>query len=118
MRKEDNPNYDWWNSGFSRQRHSWMCSLRWPLAVEYNGLDSNASYTIRITGYGDCLPKANGQRLEHTVYGKETGGIKEFPVSASLIKNGKIVITFEDINEDNINWRHQSRINEIWLIKK
>lgn len=117
-RRQDTPNFDWWDDGFSRQRHSFMSSMRWPLALEYNGLDSTASYTIRVTGYGECLLKINGQRVVHGIYGKGIGEIKEFPVPAELIKNGKITVTFEDINEDNINWRQQSRITEAWLIKK
>ncbi len=116
--KQDTPNFSWWDNGFSRQRHSFMGSQRWPSALEYNGLDSTASYTVRETGFGECLLKVNGQRVDHTLYGKGIGEIKEFPVPAALIKNGKIVLTFDDINEDNINWRQQSRVTEVWLIKK
>ncbi|MBS1600797.1 MAG: hypothetical protein JST75_21435 [Bacteroidetes bacterium] len=118
MRKSDNPSFDWWNDGFSRQRHSFMCNLRWPVALEYNGIDSNANYIVRVTGYGECFLKINGQRVAHTLYGKGIGEIKEFPVPVELIKNGRIYITFDDINEDNINWRQQSRVTEVWLIKK
>ncbi len=117
IRKQDNPNFGWWNDGFSRQRLSFISSMRWPVGLEYNSLDSTAGYTIRVTGFGECLLKINGQRVEHTLYGKGLGEIKEFPVPAALIKNGKITVTFEDINEDNINWRQQSRITEVWLIK-
>lgn len=117
-RRQDTPNFDWWDDGFSRQRHSFMSSMRWPLGVEYNGIDFTASYTVRVTGYGECLLKINGQRVAHTLYGKGIGEIKEFPVPAELIKNGKISVTFDDINEDDINWRQQSRVTEIWLIKK
>jgi hypothetical protein len=118
MRKQDNPNFDWWDEGFSRQRLSWMSSLRWPVGLEYNGLDSTAHYILRVTGFGECLPKVNGQRVAHTLYGKGIGEIKEFPVPAELITNGKITVTFEDINEDNINWRQQSRVTEVWLLKR
>ncbi|HVM87968.1 MAG TPA: hypothetical protein VMT76_07245 [Puia sp.] len=118
MRKEDNPNFDWWDNGFSRKRQSWMSSMRWPLAVEYNGLDSTAGYVVRVTGYNECLLKINGQRVSHTLYGKEIGEIKEFPVPHELIRDRKISVTFDDIDESNINWRKQSRITEIWLIKK
>jgi hypothetical protein len=95
-----------------------MGSMRWPLAIEYNGVDSASKYIIRVTGFGECLLKVNGKRVDHTLYGKGIGEIKEFPVPAELIKNGKISVTFDDINEDDINWRQQSRITEIWLIKK
>ena len=118
MRKQDNPNFDWWDEGFSRQRHSFMSSMRWPVGLEYNGLDPAASYTVRVTGFGECLLKINGQRVAHSLYGKGIGEIKEFPVPPEQIKDRKIAVTFEDINEDNINWRQQSRITEVWLIKK
>ena len=118
MRKSDNPSFDWWENGFSRERHSFMSNLRWPVALEYNGIDSTADYIVRETGFGECLLKVNGQRLDHTLYGKGIGEIKEFPVPKNLIKNGKITITFDEINEDDINWRKQSRATEIWLIKK
>ncbi|MBZ5857602.1 beta-N-acetylhexosaminidase family protein [Flavihumibacter profundi] len=118
MRKADNPSFAWWDNGFSRQRQSWITSLRWPIGIEYNGLDSVSSYIVRVTGFGECLLKINGQRVDHTLYGKGFGEPKEFPVPKELIKNGRIAITFDEINEDNINWRQQSRINEIWLIKK
>ncbi len=117
MRKQDNPSFDWWDDGFSRQRHSFMSSMRWPVGLEYNGLDSTASYIVRVTGFGECLLKINGQRVPHTLYGKGIGEIKEFPVPPDLIKDRKITVTFEDIDENNINWRNQSRITEVWLIK-
>ncbi len=117
-RRQDTPNFDWWDDGFSRQRHSFMSSIRWPLALEYNGLNSTASYTVRVTGYGECLIKINGQRVAHSLYGKGIGEIKEFSVPPDLIKNGKMAVTFECINEDEINWRNQSRVTEVWLIKK
>ncbi|MBS1933663.1 MAG: hypothetical protein JST96_06665 [Bacteroidetes bacterium] len=117
-RKQDTPNFSWWDNGFSRQRHSFMGSMRWPTSIEYNGIDSTAKYTIRVTGFGECLLKVNGKRVDHTLYGKGIGEIKEFPVPNDLIHNGKISVTFDDINEDDINWRQQSRITEIWLIKK
>jgi hypothetical protein len=94
-----------------------MSSLRWPVGLEYNGLDSTSHYVLRVTGYGECLPRVNGQPVAHTLYGKGIGEIKEFPVPAELIRNGKIAVTFEDINEDDINWRQQSRVTEVWLIK-
>jgi hypothetical protein len=118
MRKGDNPNFDWWDEGFSRRRLSWMSSLRWPVGLEYNGLDSTARYVLRVTGFGECLPRVNGQRVAYTLYGKGIGEIKEFPVPPELIRNGKITVTFEDIDEDNINWRQRSRVTEVWLVKR
>lgn len=113
----EGPGFDWWDNGFSRKRLSWMINMRWPLGLEYTGLDSTADYTVRITGYGECLLKINGQRVSPSKYGRGIGEIKEFPVPKSLLQQGHIVLTWDDLDEDFLNWRQQSRINEVWLIK-
>lgn len=115
--RAEGPGYDWWENGYSRQRLSWMSNQRWPIGIFYNGLDTTASYTVRITGYGDCFLKINGQLVDHTLYGKGIGEIKEFPIPANLLKKGTVELSFNDINEENINWRKQSRVTEVWLIK-
>ena len=115
--EDDGPGFDWWENGFSRKRLSWMINMRWPLGVEYTGLDSTADYTVRVTGYGECLLKVNGQRVSPSKYGRATGEIKEFPVPKALIQQGHILLTWDDLDEDFLNWRKQSRVNEVWLIK-
>ena len=118
MRRQDNPGFDWYGDAHSSFRQSWMTNMRWPVSIDYSGLDTTASYTVRVTGLGECLLKVNGKRLEHTLYDKRMGGIKEFPVPADLIHDRKISVSFDDIHEDDINWRQQSRVTEIWLIRK
>ena len=117
LRKSLNPGYDFSDNGFSRKRLSWLTNMRWPLAMEYAYIDTSASYTVRINGVGECLLKINGQRVAPGRYGREPGDLKEYPVPQSLIKQGKLVLTWDDINEDFLNWRKQSRVTEVWLIK-
>jgi hypothetical protein len=117
LRKSGNPGYDFSDNGMSRKRLSWLTYMRWPISMEYTDVDTTANYTIRITGLGESLLKVNDQRVAPGKYGKKAGEIKEFAVPASLIKQGKIILTWEDINEDNMNWRLQSRVCEVWLIK-
>jgi hypothetical protein len=118
MRRSDFPGFDWWEGGMSRKRLSWMMSLRWPEAVSYEQLDSTARYTVQVAGYGESLLKANGQRLTPTAYGKGIGERKVFPVPAGLIKEGKLVLTWDTLDEEHINWRQHSRVSEVWLIKE
>ncbi len=117
---DNTPGFEWWENGFSRQRLSWMTDMRWPLGMEYNSLDSTGKYqySVRITGKGESLVKANGKRLIPTQYGKGIGEIKEFPVPPEWIPHGKLVLTWDDINENNLNWRQQSRVTEVWLIRE
>lgn len=112
-----NPGYDFSDNGMSRKRLSWLTNMRWPIGLQYNDIDSTATYTIRINGTGECLLKVNGQRVAPSRYGREAGVVKEFPVPQELVRSGRLLLTFDDINEDFLNWRQQSRIHEVWLIK-
>lgn len=118
MLRSDNPGFDWWDGGFSRKRLAWMVSMRWPHSLLYTSLDTTAQYTVRVTGNGECLLRANGEKLTPSRYGKGIGEIKEFPVPPALTKQGRLQLTFDAINEDHLNWRQHSRLTEVWLIKK
>ena len=118
MIRNPNPGHWWWDSGFSRRRLSWQVSMDWPIAVRYEQIDPNADYVLRMTGYGEALTRINGSRVAATTYGKGIGEIKEFPVPRDAVQSGHIVVTWDLPDEAHLNWREQSRISEIWLLKK
>lgn len=118
MLRSDNPGFDWWDGGKSRKRLSWQVSMRWPHSLVYERLDTAAHYTVRVTGNGECLLRANGEKLTPTLYGKGIGEIKEFPVPQALTRQGRLQLTFDAIDEEHLNWRQHSRVTEVWLIKK
>ena len=111
------PEVLWWDNGASRKRVSWMDVMNWPPAVHYTGLDPKADYVIRTTGYGTCLLSIDGQRVLPTVDHKGIGEFKEFPVPKALLADGTLHLTFERPVE-HVNWRYQSRLSEIWLLRK
>ena len=112
------PGHWWWDNGFSRRRLSWQVSMDWPIAVRYEHMDPNAEYVLRITGYGEAFTRINQERVEATIYGRGIGEIKEFPVPRRVVQSGQIVVTWDRPDEAHLNWREQSRITEIWLLKK
>jgi hypothetical protein len=116
--RNPNPGFWWWDEGFSRRRLSWQVSMDWPIAVRYEHIDPNADYVVRITGYGEALTRINQKRVTATVYGRGIGEFKEFPVPREAVKSGQIVVTWDVPEESHLNWREQSRITEIWLLKK
>ena len=118
MIRNPTPGHWWWNDGFSRRRLSWQVSMDWPLAVRYEHIDPNAEYVIRMTGYGEALTRINEERVKPTLYGRGIGEIKEFPVPQNAVRSGQIVVTWDRPQESELNWREQSRITEIWLLKK
>ncbi len=114
---DDAIDYLWENDGMSRKRLSTQLFQFTP-ELQYNELDPNADYLIRVSGYGEALLRANGERLTPTKYEKGFEQFKEFPLSKDLIKDGKLKITFDKPDEEHLNWRQQSRVTDVWLLKK
>ena len=102
----------------ARARQSWFSDEAWPTALKYTALDPEANYLVRTTGCGDCFLRINGVRIAPTLDGKLIGEIKEFPVPRGLYRDGAITLTFDPTFEPHLNWRVQSRLTEIWLIKR
>jgi hypothetical protein len=119
MTKNPNPGFWWWDDGSSRKRLSWQTSMDWPLGLAYHQLDPQAAYRVRLTGYGQAKLRANGQLLTPTRATKhDIGEFGEFPVPSNLIKQGKLVLTFDPLpDEAQLNWRKQSRVSEVWLLR-
>lgn len=120
MERNPNPGFWWWDDGFSRRRLSWQTSMDWPLGLAYHNLAPDAKYRVRITGYGQAKVRANGQLLTPTRDAKhEIGEFKEFPVPSEMVKDGKLKLTFDPLPEEaHLNWRQQSRVSEVWLLKE
>ncbi len=113
----DAVDFAWWDGGQSRARLSWQTFQNDPI-LEYEDLDPNGRYLLRVTGYGDALARADGHRLTPHQYEKELGGFKEFIIPRTIVGDGKMKLTFDIPEESHINWRRQSRIAEVWLIKR
>jgi len=116
-RTEDATDVAWWDSGMSRKRLSTQLFQNFP-RLEYADLDPNGRYVIRIAGFGEALVRADGERLEPTVYNKGLEEFKEFLVNRKYVSDGKLVITFDQPEESKLNWRQQSKVCDVWLLKK
>lgn len=113
---DDAIDYLWENNGLSRKRLSTQLFQFTP-ELQYNELDPDANYLIRVAGFGEAFLRANGQRLTPTKYEKGYEQFKEFPLPKELIKDGKLKITFDKPDEDHLNWRQQSRVTDVWVLK-
>lgn len=112
------PTFWGWDGKMSHLRLSWEVTL-WPKRMVYDGLDPNATYVVRATGYKQALLRINGQRVQPTLYGQGIGEIKEFPVPPELLKDRRLILTFDPpVGEESLNWRQHSRLSEVWLIRK
>ncbi len=112
------PTFWWWDQGKSRARLSWQVTM-WPAAMVYEGLSEHGRYVVRSSGFGQALLKINGERVTPTVDGKQMGEFKEFPVDPKYLAGRRLVLTWDrPQHEEKLNWRNQSRLAEVWLLKK
>ncbi|QMW03917.1 hypothetical protein [Spirosoma foliorum] len=114
---DDATDIAWWNNGFSRTRLSSQTFQRSPV-LDYENLDPKAEYVIRVVGFGEALLRVDGKRLSPIVYNREADTVKEWIVPMSATQDGRINVTFDEPEESHLNWRQNSRISDIWLLKK
>jgi len=107
----------WWNNGYSRARLSSQLFQNNPV-LEYENLDFEAYYLIRVCGQGDALIRADRRRLEPILYNKGRGEFKEFIVPKDITRDGKMRITFDIPEESHLNWREYSHVSDVWVIKR
>lgn len=114
---DDATDIAWWDNGSSRARLSSQTFQRCP-ALDYENLDPGARYTLRVVGFGEALLRVDGQRLEPTVYNRQADTVKEWVVPLTATQDGRIQVTFDQPEESHLNWRQNSRISDIWLIRE
>lgn len=112
------PVYWWWDEGKSRARLSWQVTMNYPEAVVYEGLDPEASYTVRCGGYGKFLLRMDGEAAQSPVKHVHMGEHQDFPVPKEHLLDRKLVLTWDSpTDEGHLNWRQHSRLAEVWLLK-
>ena len=116
-RTEDATDVAWWDNGMSRKRLSTQLYQNFP-DLEYPDLDPNGRYLIRVAGYGEALLRIDGERVEPLLYNKGLEEFKEFLVPQKYVSDGKIKVSFDQPEESHLNWRQQSKVCDIWLLKK
>jgi len=78
----------------------------------------DARYIVRVVGSGEALLRVDGRRLEPITYSRELNGVKEWIVPLTLTQDGKLHVTFDEPEESHLNWRKQSKISDVWLLKQ
>ncbi len=113
------PTWWWLDDGLSRLRLAWQVTMDFPEAVIYAGVDPNATYKVRLTGYGQMLLKIDGERVKGDKQKIVHGEVVEFDVPAKALEDRRIELTWDrPTDEALLNWRQQSRLAEAWLLKQ
>ena len=116
------PTLWWWDQGKSRARLSWQVTMNFPEAVVYEGLDPEATYVVRCSGYGKFLLRMDGDAAivaGGAVKSVAMGETAEFMVPPQSVRDRKLVLTWDrPTDEGHLNWRQHSRLAEVWLVKR
>jgi len=92
-----------------------------PLEIEYDNLDPDAEYTLRISYTGRFQSNiklvADGVTI-HDYIRMGTRPLFEFPLSKEITKDGKVLFTWTCGQNDKGEGERGSQVAEIWLIRK
>ncbi len=111
------PTLWWFDNGKSRKRLSWLSSLETGEAL-YQGLNPHKQYTLRFIGYGKPQVWVDNKKLSLEEENHlNLGEIRVYSVPSELVKDREITVSWKLHPTDfQKNWRHRSRICEMWLI--
>ena len=91
-----------------------------PLKIEYDNLDPNGTYTLKIAYTGRFRSKmklvANGVMI-HDYIRMGTKPLFEFPLPKEVTRDGKVLFTWTCGDDDRGEGERGSQVAEIWLIK-
>jgi len=117
LERTPQPTYMWWDSGLSRTRQSWPSYMDWPVGMRYEGLSPKGEYLVRLTGQGESKLRIDGELVPPVSYSTRIGEFKEFSVPRKALEDGEILLTWDKLDETHLNWRKQSHLAEVWLLR-
>jgi hypothetical protein len=110
-----------WEGGPTRKRLSWLTSLRWPAALAYDHLDPSVRYRVWLhvitnTAAGQVRLRIDGAPAPASNRAVAIGDRQTFDVPVEASRDGRVVLTFDPVDERQLNWRQYSRLVEAWLV--
>ena len=114
------PNQRWMGEKRNRLRLAWHAYLfRIPHGITYNDLDTSASYVVRLFAQRSSPLLIDGVKARLLKTGEKFDQVTEqiFEVPAEAIMDGRITLTWENLDESDLNWRQRHYITDIWVMK-
>jgi hypothetical protein len=114
------PTQRWMDHGRRGVRLAWHTYLNRPPAMIYTGLDPQARYTVRLYAQRTSPLKVDGARAKLIRRGETYDQVEEqeFEVPAEAVADGRLELTWDRLDESDLNWRQRHYVCEVWLVKQ
>jgi len=73
-------------------------------------------HVITDAGAGQVRLRIDGIPVQPVNRATAIGDRLRFVVPADVVRDGRLVLTFDPVDEEHLNWRRQSRLVEAWLV--
>ncbi len=113
------PSQRWMGEQRRGLRFAWHTYLSRPPAMTYAGLDPQDRYTVRLFAQRTSPLKVNGVRAKLIRTGEIFDQVQEqeFEVPAKSLADGRLELTWDRLDESELNWRNRHYVCELWVIK-
>lgn len=113
------PTQRWMGEQRRGVRLAWHTYLSPPPRMTYASLDPQARYTVRLFAQRTSPLKVDGVRAKLIRQGETYDQVQEqeFEVPPAALADGRLELTWDHIDEVELNWRNRHYVCELWVIK-
>jgi hypothetical protein len=113
------PTQRWMGEQRRGLRLAWHTYLNRPPPMRYGGLDPQARYTVRLFAQRTSPLVVDGVRAKLIRRGETFDQVQEeeFEVPPDAVADGRLELTWDRLDESDLNWRNRHYVCEVWLIK-
>lgn len=121
LREMPTPTQRWMGEKRLPIRQAWHSYLdEFPTGITYNNLDPASNYVVKLFAQRTSPLVIDGVKAKPIKTGETFDQVTEqiFEVPAETLKDGRITLTWEILDESNLNWRNRHYVTDIWVMKK
>jgi hypothetical protein len=117
--EDSTPTQRWMGEQRRGLRLAWHTYLNRPPPLIYAGLDPQARYTVRLFAQRTSPLMIDGVRAKLIREGETYDQVQEqeFEVPSAAIVDGRLELTWDRMDESQLNWRNRHYVCELWVIK-
>jgi len=88
--------------------------------LKYDALDPQGKYTVKLFAQRESPLMIDGEPAKRIRMGEKFEQVseQEFEVPSEALKDGKIELTWGELDQRHLNWRQHHYVTDVWVIRK